>query len=115
MRPDESWSALERWLGAPIATPLREAIARHGGDEIGAVRLYAIDELIERNQCYETQVYCPGYLTVGDDGGGRAILVHAALTPSTVFVVGHGSMSEDDLVAVGDDLASWLHAGCPLD
>lgn len=115
MRLDESWAAVERWLGAPIAAGLRETVVHHGGHEIGEVRLYAADELIERNECYETRVYCPGYLTVGDDGGGRAVLVHAALTPSTVCVVGHGSMSEGDFVVVGDDLANWLHAGCPLD
>lgn len=115
MRPLEPWAAIEHWLGAPIAAGLRDAIARHGGDEIGAVRLYAVDELIERNECYETQVYCPGYLTVGDDGGGRAVVIHAALNPATVFVVDHGSMSEGDFVAVGNDPGSWIAGGCGLD
>lgn len=112
MRGDDGLDAVERWLGAPVALALREFAAAHAGRLIGAVRLYAADEWVERNECYETQRYCPGWLTIGDDGGGRAIVVHAALTPPTVFVVGHGSMSEADFQRVGEDLAQWVADGC---
>ncbi|QQP99807.1 SMI1/KNR4 family protein [Lysobacter enzymogenes] len=105
----------ERWYGAALAAPLRAFVLAHGGREIGAVRLYPADEIVERNETYETREYCPGYLTVGDDGGGRAVVVHAALTPPTVFVVGHGSMSEADFVAVGSGLQAWIEGGCAMD
>lgn len=108
-------AGLERWYGAPLAAPLRAFVLAHGGGEIDAVRFYALDEIVERNQTYETREYCPGYLTLGDDGGGRAVVVHGGLVPPTVFVVGHGSMSEADFVAVGAQLAGWLDAGCPVD
>lgn len=115
MHDDDVLDAVERWHGAPIASGLREFVAAHGGRAIGEVRLYAADEWIERNECYETPVYCPGWLALGDDGGGRAIMVHAALTPPTVFVVGHGSMSEADFRRVGEDLALWVAGGCGVD
>lgn len=112
---DDALIALERWLGAPLAAELRACLVGRGERAIGPVLLYAGEDLIERNEGYETRRYCPGYLSIGDDGGGRAIVVHAALTPPTVFVVGHGSMSEADFVAVHAGLAAWIEAGCPLD
>ncbi|WP_206413004.1 hypothetical protein [Lysobacter enzymogenes] len=54
-------------------------------------------------------------MTLGDDGGGRAVVVHGRLRPPTVFVVGHGSMSEADFVAVGAGLQEWIDGGCPVD
>jgi len=106
---------LEGWYGAPLAAPLRAFVLAHGGHEVGAVRFYAADEIVERNLTYESREYCPGYLALGDDGGGRAVVVHGELVPPTVFVVGHGSMSEPDFIAVGAQLADWLDAGCPVD
>lgn len=106
---------LERWYGAPLAAPLRAFVLAWGGREVGDVRFYSTDEIVERNLTYETREYCPGYLTLGDDGGGRAVVVHGALVPPTVFVVGHGSMSEADFVAVGAQLGGWLDGGCPVD
>ena len=50
-----------------------------------------------------------------NDGGGRAVVVHGALTPPTVFVVGHGSMSEADFVAVAAGLQAWVDGGCAVD
>ncbi|WP_394537819.1 hypothetical protein PRJ39_17650 [Lysobacter enzymogenes] len=110
-----AWAAVERWYGAPLAEPLCAFVLAHGGREIGAVRLYPADEIVERNETYETREYCPGYLTLGDDGGGRAVVVHGALTPPTVFVVGHGSMSEADFVAVAAGLQAWADGGCAVD
>lgn len=115
MTTDDKFAAIERWHGAHIAPAIREAILRHGGHAIGSIAFYAEDEIVERNQTYETQTYCPGYLTIGDDGGGRAIVVHGALDPPTVFAVEHGSMSESDFVAVGGELSRWIDDGCPLD
>lgn len=115
MSDEAPLAELERWYGAPLAAPLRAFVLAHGGREVGAVRFYALDEIVERNQTYETREYCPGYLTLGDDGGGRAVVVHGALTPATVFAVGHGSMSEADFVAVGAGLRAWIDSGCAMD
>ncbi|MGO1068488.1 hypothetical protein [Lysobacter sp. CA199] len=115
MNTNERFGEIERWYGAAIAEALRTMIATQGDLEIGRVRFYAAEDIVERNQTYQTQTYCPGYVTIGDDGGGRAIMVHGALEPPTVFVVGHGVMSEEDFVAVGECLQAWLGDGCPVD
>ena len=39
------------------------------------VKIYSTDEIAERQQTYETAEYFPGYLLIGDDSGGRLILV----------------------------------------
>ena len=115
MRGAAELMEIERWYGAPLAGPLRAFVLAHGGREVGAVRFYAADEIVERNETYETRAYCPGYLTLGDDGGGRAVVVHGALAPPTVFVVGHGSMREADFVVVGGGLREWIDGGCAVD
>lgn len=115
MSAESAMDALEQWYGAALCAPLRAFVLAHGGREVGAVRLYAADEILERNLTYETGEYCPGFVTLGDDGGGRAVVVQGALAPPTVFVVGHGSMSEADFVAVGAGLQEWIGAGCPVD
>lgn len=115
MSAADALAPLQAWYGGALAAALGEAVLAHGGGETGAVRWYAAGEIVERNQTYETREYCPGYIAIGDDGGGRALVVHGALTPATVFAVGHGSMSEADFVAVGANLRDWIDAGCPLD
>jgi|SRR5689334_19539506 hypothetical protein len=39
------------------------------------VKIYSTDEIAERQQTYEIAEYFPGYLLIGDDSGGRLILV----------------------------------------
>ncbi|MET4730618.1 hypothetical protein ABIE09_004438 [Lysobacter enzymogenes] len=115
MNAESAMDTLEQWYGAALCAPLRAFVLAHGGREVGAVRFYAPDEILERNLTYETREYCPGFLTLGDDGGGRAVVVHGGLRPATVFVVGHGSMSEAEFVAVGAGLQEWIDGGCPVD
>lgn len=111
----ESLAAFERWFGSPLAPGLRTFLAEHAGHATHTCSLYAVSELEERNQTYETRTYCPGFVTIGDDGGGRAIVVHHTLNPATVWLVDHGSMNEADFVAVGESPAAWRESGCPLE
>ena len=39
------------------------------------VKIYSTDEIAERQQTYEIAEYFPEYLLIGDDSGGRLILV----------------------------------------
>ncbi|GAB7533722.1 SMI1/KNR4 family protein [Pseudomonas sp. 3A(2025)] len=112
---EDHFHALEHWLGQPLAAPLREHLKYANGAEYGDyVRFYAADELLERNKTYEVQSYCPGWLTIGDDGGGRAVMVAPGLKPATVFLVDHGSMAREDFHVVADELLAWVDQGCPL-
>ena len=116
MQFDEHLTAVESWAGAPFAEGYRSFLAIHGGQFIGEiVHFYAVDQLAERNECYETHLYCPGFLAIGDDSGGRAIVINPQLALPPVFVVGHGSMSQEDFELVSHSLSAWVSSGCPLD
>ncbi|MEG0882506.1 MAG: SMI1/KNR4 family protein [Janthinobacterium sp.] len=79
------------------------------------VLLYGADSLMERNATYDTALACPGYITIGDDSGGRAVMLALDGMDRAVYLVGHGSMQRDDLERVADDFHAWLAADCPLD
>lgn len=113
--PDDIFQALEEWSGCIISLPLRVLLSRTNGAAIGdLVRLYAPAELLERNETYETREYCPGWLTIGDDSGGSAIVVAPEKWPMPVYLVGHGSMSRADFVEIAEDLDEWVRSGCKL-
>ncbi|MBX9623174.1 MAG: SMI1/KNR4 family protein [Gemmataceae bacterium] len=76
--------------------------------------LYSAADLPERNDTYEVAEYAPGYVTIGNDNGGRAIVMRGGPGPSPVCLVGHGTMQPADMVAVSPSLADWIAAGCPL-
>lgn len=59
------------------------------------VLLYSVHNLIERNSTFETKAYCPGYLAIGDDSGGRAFVIPFEKWTGSVFVVDQGDMTED--------------------
>ena len=85
------------------------------GFDADFLRLYPLDELCEMNKCYEAQDYCPDFFAIGDDGGGRAILIKdQSLQDNRIFLVDHGSMDPDDMEVIGQDLVTWLESGCPL-
>lgn len=113
MQIEQHLAAIERWTGASLSECYRTLVARHGGQFVGdLVRFYSADEVIERNECYETRQYCPGFLAIGDDSGGRAIVIDPQLALPAVFVVDHGSMSRDEFALVSDDLLAWIDRGC---
>ena len=115
MQINQQVSVIERWLGAQLSHAYRHLLVSQGGKFIGdTVRIYAADEVIERNECHEMQVCCPGFLAIGDDSGGRAIVIDPRPPTSPVCVVDQGSMSPDDFRLVSDNLADWVDLGCPL-
>ena len=115
MQFNQHLATVESWVGAPIADSYRSFLASHGGQFVGNfVRFYSVDELIERNECYQTLQYCPGFLAIGDDSGGRAVVMSQRMVPPTVFLVDHGSMSPEDFELVSDSLLDWVNSGCPL-
>lgn len=79
------------------------------------VLLYGTHNLLERNLTYDTQQACPGFITIGDDSGGRAVMLALGGGSTAVYLVGHGSMQRDDFALVADDFVAWLAADCPVD
>ncbi|HST62994.1 MAG TPA: SMI1/KNR4 family protein [Longimicrobium sp.] len=75
--------------------------------------LYSAEDLAERNETFEVRAYAPGFLAIGDDSGGRSILI-ALDGSATVYIVDQGSMDPDEFIEVSPDLLEWLHQGAEL-
>lgn len=115
MTPEDIFQAVEKWSGCAISPPLRATLSGINGTSVGELAyFYALADLLERNQTYETREYCPGWLTIGDDSGGSAIVVAPDKWPTPAYLVGHGSMSRADFVEVAADLDEWVRSGCEL-
>ena len=107
---------VERWLGAPLPAEYVMFLRSHNGTVIGEqVLLYAAESLVERNETYETKTYCPGYLTIGDDSGGRAVVIQIDQPLDQVYLVGHGSMSPSDFKLLPMSFNAWVEKGCPIE
>jgi SMI1 / KNR4 family (SUKH-1) len=107
---------LKKWAEVELPTTYLDILNTHGGKSIGdSVLLYALEDLLERNETFEVKQYCPGHMTIGDDGGGRAILIPLNNARCPVFVVDQGSMDPDDFETISDGLQDWVADGCSLD
>lgn len=106
--------AASRALGVHLPAYYAEFLRRTNslGPE-GSLVLYAVDDLAERNETFEVRAYAPGYLAVGDDSGGRSILIALDGSPR-VFIVDQGSMDPDDFEEVAPNFAEWIEQGAPL-
>jgi hypothetical protein len=78
------------------------------------VLLYPLDYVIERNETFETKIYCPGYIAIGDDSGGRAFVISLGDPECNLFVVDLGSMDPDDFDPMNTTLDPWVEAKCPV-
>jgi hypothetical protein len=86
------------------------------------VSIYGPLSLGERNATFEAAEYVPGWVVVGDDGGGTGLLMRApgpdfaaasGRAAAEVFAMGLGALGgdvEDDAEFVTDDLIGWLAA-----
>ncbi len=77
------------------------------------VLFYGPDRIEERNRTYEVQTYMPGWVAIGDDGGGQAILMKLDGTNS-VYSCGQGALGSLQPVMISDSLVFWIENGCPL-
>ncbi|WP_211282557.1 hypothetical protein [Streptomyces griseorubiginosus] len=72
------------------------------------VTVYSSEDVGERNATYEVALYAPGFLLVGDDGGGRGFLVRADDPDSAVFSSGLGDLEPADFEIVSASFPEWL-------
>ena len=77
--------------------------------------IYSCKALPERNVTYEVGKYAPGYVTIGDNGGGSALMLRGGPGPSPVYLVGHGVMSPKFMEEIAPSFSTWIATGCPLE
>ena len=101
----------ERQLACSIPPALRELYTESDGLASGSGNLiYSAADLPERNRMFEVATYAPGFVAVGDDRGGRVLLMSSS---GEALWVDAGSMDP----AHGDPLEMpwdvWIEAGLP--
>ena len=80
----------------------------HTSELVGDAQLYLPKDIVERNQTYETLEYTPGYINIGDDGGGRAFVIKLIENNPKVFAIDHGSMDVEDKESVCSSFTKWV-------
>ncbi|WP_434694681.1 SMI1/KNR4 family protein [Pseudomonas sp. Z1-14] len=104
---------LQRELGMQLPDVYVQMLNLANGFSLeSGVVMYSSDELVERNETFEVKKYAPGYLAVGDDSGGRSILL--SLVNKGVYLVDQGSMDPDDFELINILLNDWINNGCVL-
>lgn len=88
---------------------------RHpAGASVGEwVVLYGRDSIDERNQTYQVQLNVPQSVAIGDDSGGRAILLRLDYSDG-VYICGHGALGSVELEPLSPSFKTWFDEGCPL-
>ena len=110
----KSLAEIESWLGQPLPEPYRNFLAATALSFLAAndrTLVYGCDALVERNETYESQAYCPGHLMVGDDSGGAALVM--SLADGSIHQVGLGSMTPDCFELISGSFDKWAAAGYP--
>jgi hypothetical protein len=76
--------------------------------------LYRVEDLAERNDTLGILECFPGHLAIGDDSGGRAVVISTGETVGPVYLVDMGSVLLEAEDIVGASLGEWLENRCPL-
>jgi hypothetical protein len=106
---------LEAWLGLRLPEMYAQFLRGHFEKMFGdGVLLYSVEDLVERNSVYETKVYCPGHIAIGDDSGGRAFVIPLEEWMGSVFVVDHGDMTKDGFALVATNFYDWIKNDCAV-
>ena len=106
-------AALESQLGRPLPEGYRNVLATANGFSLGnGLSIYSSENVFERNMTFKVPGYAPGFLAIGDDSGGRSILI--PFEGEGVYIVDQGSMDPDDFEQLSISLANWVSNGCPM-
>jgi hypothetical protein len=102
---------IEQYIGCTLPKTYRNFLLSHKKEMNRDVYLYLPENIIERNDCYETKQYAPGCINIGDNGGGMAFVINLGEDDPEVSAVGHGSMDPELKETVGPSFSSWLASG----
>lgn len=105
---------IEAWVGQRLPEGYRGHLVRHEEDVTASdlVLLYGWQSFLERNRQHQVMEYCPGFVTIGNDSGGRELLLE--LRSDAVSIVDAGSMQAAHADPVADEFPAWFATGCPL-
>lgn len=104
-------SEIEKYFDCSLPKTYKEFVAANEGGTFEDVYLYKPSMLLERNECYETMKYAPGYIAIGDDGGGMAFILKLDESDPEVSTVGHGCMDPEFKETIFNTFSGWQASG----
>ena len=104
--------AAEEQLGFTLPDQLRDIWSESNGFELPAgFTMYGTQDIAERNRTWETSRYAPGYVVVGDDSGGRLVVMVASPRSTEAFSTDSGDLQPTNFTLLGQDLLKWIEEG----
>ncbi|KAA0542737.1 SMI1/KNR4 family protein [Bacillus sp. BGMRC 2118] len=79
------------------------------------ISIYGTQDFTERNETWKTEVYAPGFISIGDDSGGRVILMREVLEKDELVIVDSGDMNPKNGLLITTDLITWMKNGFKLE
>lgn len=107
-------AAAEQSLNTIFPQVYKATLLETNGLSTDLVLLYGTDDIVERNETYEIAEYAQGYLAIGDDGGGRMLLMEASPDATDLVIVDMGAITpqaHDQRM----DYCQWMDHGCTID
>lgn len=102
----------ESQLNMVLPRAYKELLKQTNGFSIGGeVLLYGTEDMVERNKTWEVQQYASGYVAIGDDGGGRVLLMRLAEEEKKVWIVDAGVMDPQHAELLTDNFLKWVSEG----
>ncbi|MCM3576052.1 SMI1/KNR4 family protein [Mesobacillus subterraneus] len=106
---------VEKRLNAILPIPYKELLqASNGLATNEGIVIYGTDDLIERNETWETLEYTPGFVSIGDDSGGRVFLMSLS-DKEEILIVDSGDMTPDHAELISTNLIQWVINGLRID
>jgi len=78
------------------------------------ILIYGIEDVVERNATWEVQKYAEGHIAIGDDSGGRVLLMAAQIEATQVLLVDSGDMNPKRAIIITNDVVEWIAKGCEI-
>lgn len=109
---DDDLLSLDHSFGAHLPAPLQEFLKRSDGLSLGGgLLIYGSADLKERNETWEVNKYAPGYIAIGDDGGGIVFLMKLNEDDAAIYAVESGVMDPEFAEQISESLSAWVSAG----
>ena len=105
---------IESWLGLSLPSEYREFLeaCEVELEPSDVVLLYGRSAFVERNETHETKTYCPGFVTIGNNGGDMEVVM--SLQDSSIYVADVGSMQIKTAKPLHTVFSKWLNDDCPI-